>query len=681
MNNEKYTRCVVLDGTKEDDVFDFKVQPGIYDVTLSSFTSDKSANEKNLIWKNRTGRPNTPAWTPDQMDGLEFWLDASDVSSLVLTGDTVDEWNDKVNAVVGDAPADNRPTYDATANGGMGAVVFDQSGTNKEWLDFGDILQSTNATGLTIMGVFKTPDNGNSMIISKFGTPSGSLNRWRLQATEESTELRRTTFVYGQLITTNSDPFTHEANDLAILSGIYDNGIASNISAIVNGKVGTSPTSVSPDATTHNRNVYLARIEDGDHTNLSACEVLAFLRPLSIFERQVVEGYLSHKWGTPLPDDHPYKNIPPGYIENLRSITYAPSLGLFAVVVITGVGNRIITSPDGITWTTRTNPQDNQFHSITWSEEVGCFVSVSDSGTDRVMRSTDGIIWTTQTITSQAWKEVIWVKQLSKFYAVALNGPSSRVSSSPDGITWTTHTTQNTTSWRSLAYSPTLGSGQGRLVAVGSGSNNERVMYSDNGGTSWTTSDSITINKIWNNVEWSPFLHRFVAVNFNASNTDIAYSDDGITWNIATAPSVIQGFSVFWSDELNIFIIPNRNPIASNIMYSSDGINWSVSGIPLTVTNSVAYGLGKYVVVGDFGAISTSFTGREQRSVRLFLDDINTGDGVQDVLISDTANNNNVSIHYTRSYMSGKIRYKIRTLDGFPINRRFIVTFNLERIV
>jgi hypothetical protein len=45
-----------------------------------------------------------------------------------------------------------------------------------------------------------------------------------------------------------------------------------------------------------------------------------------------------------------------------------------------------MTSPNGITWTTRSNAVDNDWTSICWSSELGLFCTVSNTGSgDRVM--------------------------------------------------------------------------------------------------------------------------------------------------------------------------------------------------------------------------------------------------------------------------------------------------------
>src|SRR5690606_5527398 len=64
------------------------------------------------------------------------------------------------------------------------------------------------------------------------------------------------------------------------------------------------------------------------------------------------------------------------------SVTYGN--GLFVAVAYDGT-NRVMTSPDGITWTSRSAPEANVWYSVTYGN--GLFVAVSTSGTNRVMTS------------------------------------------------------------------------------------------------------------------------------------------------------------------------------------------------------------------------------------------------------------------------------------------------------
>jgi len=62
-----------------------------------------------------------------------------------------------------------------------------------------------------------------------------------------------------------------------------------------------------------------------------------------------------------------------------------------------GAGNRVITSPDGITCTARTSAADNGWYGVAWAPRIGLFAAVAISGSgNRVMTSPDGITWTTR---------------------------------------------------------------------------------------------------------------------------------------------------------------------------------------------------------------------------------------------------------------------------------------------
>jgi hypothetical protein len=70
-----------------------------------------------------------------------------------------------------------------------------------------------------------------------------------------------------------------------------------------------------------------------------------------------------------------------------RSVAYGN--GLFVAVSVTGTGNRVMTSPDGITWTIRTSAADNPWQSVAYGD--GLWVAVSyDGNGNRVI--TSGVI-------------------------------------------------------------------------------------------------------------------------------------------------------------------------------------------------------------------------------------------------------------------------------------------------
>jgi len=67
-------------------------------------------------------------------------------------------------------------------------------------------------------------------------------------------------------------------------------------------------------------------------------------------------------------------------------VCWSAEAGLFVAVANTGTGNRVMTSPDGITWTIRSSAADILWYSVCWSAEAGLFVAVANTGAgNRVM--------------------------------------------------------------------------------------------------------------------------------------------------------------------------------------------------------------------------------------------------------------------------------------------------------
>ncbi len=187
-----------------------------------------------------------------------------------------------------------------------------------------------------------------------------------------------------------------------------------------------------------------------------------------------------------------------------QSVTYGN--GLFVAVSYDGTGNRVMTSPDGITWTSRTSGTDDAWSSVTYGNGIFVAVACGDNATvcngtlsnaNRVMTSPDGITWTARIANPQKpYKSVTYGNGL--FVAVA----SGTVMTSPDGITWTSRTAAANIAWQSVTYA------NGLLVAVSTTGTGNRVMTSLDGIT-WTSRTSATDNN-WSSVIYGNGL--FVAV-------------------------------------------------------------------------------------------------------------------------------------------------------------------------
>lgn len=252
--------------------------------------------------------------------------------------------------------------------------------------------------------------------------------------------------------------------------------------------------------------------------------------------------------------------------------------GLYVAVAVGGGGDRVQTSPDGITWTGRTAAEANGWQAIAYDGSQ--FAACAGSGANRIMTSPDGITWTARAASaainwkgiafgnsiwvavgtaspfamsssdaitwtsragqSQTWNDVVFAEGI--FVAVGDSG----VMTSPDGITWTSRTQSAALQWQSIAH------GNGLFVAVANdGGAGSGVMTSPN-GIDWTTQSQAT-SKTWFNVTFGDGDESgtgFVALaDTGISSERCMTSPDGITWTtVAPTADVLWNALGFGND-------------------------------------------------------------------------------------------------------------------------------------
>ena len=279
-----------------------------------------------------------------------------------------------------------------------------------------------------------------------------------------------------------------------------------------------------------------------------------------------------------------------------NSVTWSQDLSLFCAVSSSGSGNRIMTSSDGITWSTQISPEDNSWNSVTWSPELSLFCSSSSSGSgNRIMTSSDGISWSTQvSAEDNSWNSVTWSPELGLLCAVSSSGSGNRVMTSPDGVNWSTQVSADDNSWNSVTWSPELL----LFCAVSSSGSGNRVMTSTNGIT-WITRTN-PIDNSWNSVTWSPELSLFCSSSVDGTGNRIMTSSDGISWVTQVSAEDNSWNSVTWSPELGLLCAISDS---SNAMVSSDGVNWSTVSTLSNNWTSIVWSpeIAKFCTVSDDG--------------------------------------------------------------------------------
>lgn len=237
-----------------------------------------------------------------------------------------------------------------------------------------------------------------------------------------------------------------------------------------------------------------------------------------------------------------------------NGVCWGSGAGVFVAV---GASGAVMTSSNGTSWTSRTGSNGGN-NAVCWSESEGLFVAVGATGSGtRVQTSPDGITWTTRTsAANNSWQDVVYSPSLDLFVAVSSDGASGRVMTSPDGITWTLRTDANALagSWYSIDWSPELGI----FVACGNETDSSfdgpLFMYSDD-GINWTHSGLWVLNNRFISVRWSPELGMFLALCTNNNFTHdhcFAQSFDGIEWRVVAGPGS-QYDALAWAPSLGVF--------------------------------------------------------------------------------------------------------------------------------
>ena len=192
-------------------------------------------------------------------------------------------------------------------------------------------------------------------------------------------------------------------------------------------------------------------------------------------------------------------------------------------------GKYLTTNGTAESWATVNQP-------LTWNQRIGGLVNnlytaayngsdmyVAAGGSGLLYSSPDGVTWTSRTTQFSGVSDIYRVAYGNGLWVAV--GESGRLSTSTDGITWTTRTSNmSTNNIVDVVYDNSI------WVAVGNGggtTNTGGIIYSTN-GTTWTRkSQSISVGSTYSTVIWN-------GTNWIIGSTN---SGTGNNYLYATAPS------------------------------------------------------------------------------------------------------------------------------------------------
>jgi hypothetical protein len=284
----------------------------------------------------------------------------------------------------------------------------------------------------------------------------------------------------------------------------------------------------------------------------------------------------------------------------ITSIAWSAKLGLFAAVASSSATNKILTSPDGVTWsvpqTLNGNSNTNSWSSICWSDELGIFCGVASSGTNRVLVSSDGITWNTYASSRETstWQSICWSPELKLFAAVSNNNtPTINIPNPPtyyaimtstNGINWTDRTAtitqiQDLNQWFNIIWASDIN----LFIATKMGPGPEILTSSD--GITWSNTGNTVIPS--NGITWSPELG--MAFIFAPGGNQYFTSTTGFNWTYRELPFNMVTISNYqWISELNmICVIGEVETSLEKMVYSFDGITWYKNPFGLNYLSNV----------------------------------------------------------------------------------------------
>jgi|688.fasta_scaffold00652_4 hypothetical protein len=260
------------------------------------------------------------------------------------------------------------------------------------------------------------------------------------------------------------------------------------------------------------------------------------------------------------------------------SIAYNPSGPLYVTATFNGNatnGFKYYTSTNGSTWTERTFPNSKTYPIIQYT--AGKFIAVSPSSTtDGIITSTDGINWTSVTGVSIA--NITDIISDGTDVIVFPYNSTTAAYSSDGGSTWASSTmaassgTSNAINTNGIG-SITWNAGAGLFIAITSTTGQYQTSATGANG-SWTARTPATYNgyaQFTNSTRFASNSTTTVAVGITGF---FATTTDGLTWSnhglISTSLATTSAPLAVYHDGTRFVV-----RFSQRVFYSTDGVTWT----------------------------------------------------------------------------------------------------------
>jgi hypothetical protein len=263
-----------------------------------------------------------PIWTPSRIT-TALWLDAADSSTITLSGSNVTQWNDKSgNGLNCFQPTSaNRPIIASNTQNGLNTIRF----VDSDYLSSSGNITLTTAFTVFIVAKNRIRKDYNGLLrVGASALPANNDSNLEIywQAGTSNSGSGNIVTVGNRNINFKGD----QTNDaLPAVNNYYIHSAQASGTNIAtryqNGTIQVSSqnfgTGVVVPSAANPYHVGIGYAASGNAVSASLdgdiCEIVVLNNVASTDTRQVIEGYLAHKWGLggDLPIDHPYKSVAP----------------------------------------------------------------------------------------------------------------------------------------------------------------------------------------------------------------------------------------------------------------------------------------------------------------------------------------------------------------------------------